>query len=290
MSRFFHGYYDSYCYQPLYVFSGNHLLSARLRPSNIDACDGTVDVLERLIPQIRSRFPDVRIIVRGDSGFAREYIMLWCEENGVDYVLGLAKNNRLRAKIAQELAQAETKYMETGCAARVFRDFQYSTLKSWSRKRRVIGKAEHLSKGANPRFVVTSLSSDDWEKTDLYEKLYCARGEMENRIKEQQMCLFADRTSTATMRANQIRLWFSSFAYTLLEAFRRLGLHDTKFARGRCDTIRLKLLKIGAVITLSMRRILVSIAESYPRQALFRLALSRLHQAVRVRNAIPMHC
>ena len=198
--RFFHGYYKNYCYLPLYAFCGEHLLAAELRPSNIDGSAGTVEVMERLVSSIRKSWPDTQIILRGDSGFTREEIMAWCEGNGVDYILGLAKNSRLTAEIADELSAAKIEHELTGKAARYFKDFRYSTLESWSCERRVVGKAEHLEKGSNPRFVVTSLTAEAWDARALYEDLYCARGEMENRIKEQQMCLFADRTSTRWMR------------------------------------------------------------------------------------------
>ena len=267
--RFFHGYYREYCYLPLYVFCGETLLCARLRPSNIDASAGTVEELERIVAQIREKWPEVEIVIRGDSGFARDAIMTWCEENNVDYVLGLAKNERLKREIAEELEAAEHEYKRTGEAARVFKDFRYQTLDSWRRERRVIGKAEYLSMGSNPRFVVTSISPEDIDAKTLYEKEYCARGNMENRIKEQQLDLFADRTSTSLMRSNQIRLWFSSVAYTLLEALRRLGLEGTEFERAQCGTIRLKLLKIGAQVRISVRRILVSMASGYPYVSLF---------------------
>ena len=274
--RFFHGYYKNYCYLPLYIFCGEHLLCARLRPSNIDASTGSVKELDRIVSQIRRRWPDVRIVIRGDSGFCRERIMSWCEGNDVDYVLGLAKNVRLKREIADELEQAKMMCEQTRQAARVFKDFRYQTLKSWSCSRRVVGKAEYLDKGENPRFVVTSLSSDKVDARTLYEQTYCARGEMENRIKEQQLWLFADRTSCATMRANQSRLWFSSVAYTLMQALRRLGLKDTKLARAQCSTIRLKLLKIGAQVRVTVRKIWVSLSESYPYQQLFRQVYENL--------------
>ncbi|KKK98476.1 hypothetical protein LCGC14_2642370, partial [marine sediment metagenome] len=225
--RFFHGYYKHYCYLPLYAFCGEHLLAAELRPSKIDASAGTVELLERIVAQVRRSWPEVRIIIRADSGFAREAIMTWCEANGVDYVFGLAKNSRLAAEIAEELGVAEAEWERTGQASRVFKDFGYRTRSSWSRERRVVGKAEHLEKGSNPRFVVTSLASEVYDARALYEELYCARGEMENRIKEQQLCLFADRTSTRWMRSNQIRLWLSSLGYVLVSALRRLALSGT---------------------------------------------------------------
>ncbi len=274
--RFFHGYYKSFCYLPLYIFCGEHLLCARLRPSNIDASAGSVKELQRIVSQIRKRWPTVQIVIRADSGFCRETIMAWCEANDVDFVLGLAKNKRLNQEIESELAQAKRQYKETQQAARVFKDFEYQTLKSWSRSRRVVGKAEHLAKGANPRFVVTSLSADEFDAQSLYEKEYCARGEMENRIKEQQLCLFADRTSAATMRANELRLWFSSVAYTLMTALRRLGLKNTKMSKARCDTIRLKLLKIGAQVRITFRKVWVSMSQSCPYRRIFRQVYDNL--------------
>jgi len=288
--RFFHGYYDTYCYLPLYVFCGDELLVAKLRPSNLDASAGTEGVLAWLVPMIRSRWPHVHIIVRGDSGFARDGTMAWCEANGVDYVFGLAKNSRLRALLGDAAAAARTQWDATREPARVFHDFRYRTLDSWSRERRVVGKAEHLAEGPNPRFVVTSLPPETWDARALYEDLYCARGEMENRIKEQQLYLFADRTSAATLRANQVRLWFSSLAYALLQTVRRVGLAGTVLARARCDTIRLKLLKIGAAVRVSVRRVWVSMASSYPHQALFREVWRRLGGLARGPRAIPLRC
>jgi hypothetical protein len=267
--RFFHGYYKSYCYLPLYIFCGEHLLCARLRPSDIDASAGSVKELRRIVGRIRRQWPDVRVVIRGDSGFCREGIMRWCEANDVDFVLGLAKNDRLVGEIETELAQAKQQFEATCESARVFKDFSYQTRSSWSRSRRVVGKAEHLAKGANPRFVVTSLSAEAYDARSLYEEEYCARGDMENRIKEQQLCLFADRTSAATMRANEQRLWFASVAYTLMTALRRLGLKDTEMAQARCDTIRLKLLKIGARIRVTVRKVWISLTESCPYQHLF---------------------
>ncbi len=284
--RFFHGYYKNYCYLPLYIFCGEHLLCARLRPSNIDASAGSVKELERIVGRIRARWPDVEIVIRGDSGFCREHIMAWCEANEVDYVLGLAKNERLNEAIEDELAQAGRRFEETGQSARVFKDFTYQTLQSWSRPRRVVGKAEHLAKGANPRFVVTSLSAEAFDARSLYEEQYCARGDMENRIKEQQLCLFADRTSAATMRANQQRLWFSSVAYTLMTALRRLGLKNTRMARARCDTIRSKLLEIGARIRVTVRKVWVSLSEGCPYQRLFRQVCDNLARCC----PIPLRC
>jgi hypothetical protein len=274
--RFFHGYYGEYCYLPLYIFCGTHLLCARLRRSDADASYGAVAEVERIVAQIRQSWPQVRIILRGDSGFAREELMAWCEAHEVDFVFGLARNARLQRALGGELAQARALYEESNKAARVFKDFDYRTRKSWSRQRRVIGKAEHLALGANPRFLVTSLAGDQWAAQALYEELYCARGEMENRIKEQQLCLFADRTSTHFEASNQVRLWFSSVAYTLLNELRRLGLEGTELARARCDTIRLKLLKIGAQVRVTVRRVWVHLASSYPHAALFTQVVGQL--------------
>ena len=275
-SRFFHGYYGEYCYLPLYVFCGEFLLCARLRPSNIDASKGTVEELERITAQIRRRWPEVEIIVRGDSDFCREPIMTWCEDNGVKYLLGLAKNGRLKEAIAAELQAAREEFEATGKASRVFKDFMHSTLQSWRSERRVVGKAEHLSKGPNPRFVVTNLSSVEFAARELYEDLYCARGEMENRIKEKQLDLFADRTSTHFLWSNQIRLWFSSVAYSLMQTLRRLGLEDTELERAQCGTIRLKLLKIGAQVRVSVRKVWVSFASGYPYVEVFARVLEKL--------------
>ena len=274
--RFFHGYYGGYCYLPLYIFCGSHLLCARLRPSDRDASAGARGEVERIVGQIRERWPEVEIILRGDSGFAREELMAWCEQHGVDYVFGLARNARLQRILGADLAQAKTLSEASGKAERRYRDFSYQTRKSWSQARRVIGKAEHLPRGANPRFVVTSLRSELWEPAPLYEQLYCARGEMENRIKEQQLCLFADRTSSHWMKSNQLRLWFSSVAYILLSELRRLGLAGTDLAHARCDTIRLKLLKIGAQIRVSVRRVCVSLSSSYPYAPLFTQVIRHL--------------
>jgi len=276
LGKFFHGYYKSYCYLPLYIFCGDYLLCAKLRPSDIDASAGSVKQLAWIVEQIRQQWPEVEIVIRGDSGFCRENPMDWCEANGVDYILGLAKNKRLERILGKELYEAKQQFEATGHAARVFKDFTYRTRKSWSRSRRVIGKAEHLRKGANPRFVVTSLSAEEFDARTLYEDQYCARGEMENRIKEQQLYLFADRTSAHTMRANQLRLWFSSVAYTLLQVIREFGLCGTKLARARCDTIRLKLLKIGASVRVTVRRVWLSMAESYPYQRLFATVYANL--------------
>lgn len=274
--RFFHGYYNCYCYLPLYVFCGSHLLAAKLRPANIDAAAGATEDVARLVGRIRTRWPRVRIVLRADSGFARDELMAWCERNRIDYVLGLARNSRLLEDLAIDLAWAEDEHQRTGKPARRYKDFRYRTRNSWSRRRRVVGKAEHLAKGANPRFIVTSLKRKHIDARTLYERVYCARGEMENKIKESQLDLFADRTSTATIKANQLRLWFSSFAYVLIEALQRIGLAHTELANATCGTIRLKLLKIGARVTVSVRRIKIAIASACPFQGEFALAHARL--------------
>ena len=274
--RFFHGYYDCHCYLPLYVFCGRHLLAAKLRPSNIDASAGSVDETARIVGQIRARWPRARILLRADSGFAREALMAWCEANRVDYLFGLARNARLVAEIKAELLEAEAEAAATDKPARRYRDFRYATLDSWSRRRRVIAKAEWTGGEANPRFIVTSLKKAETNGRFLYEKVYCARGEMENRIKECQGDLFADRTSTATLRANQLRLWLASFAYVLICAVRRLGLANTQFAEATCGTIRLKLLKLAGLVRLSARRIKFALASAYPYADEWRLAAARL--------------
>ena len=277
--KHFHGFYGYYCYLPLYVFCGSHLLCARLRPSDIDASAGAVDEVERIVGQIRERWPEVDILLRGDSGFAREALMRWCEEHSADYAFGLARNPRLEALLEPGFERAEALCAESGEPERVFEDLRYRTLKTWSRERRVVGKAEILHRGPNPRFVVTSLAADAVDAATVYERIFCARGDMENRIKEQQLYLFADRTSARRMRVNQIRLWLSSVAYLLLDEIRRTGLAGTGFARARCDTIRLKLLKIGARIRISVRRIACSLSSSYPHKELFVLAGQQLTRA-----------
>jgi hypothetical protein len=279
--RFFHGYYDCYCYLPLYIFAGRHLLSAQLRPSNIDAAAGALEEVARLVGLIRACWPAVRILLRADSGFTREALMTWCEANGVDYVFGLARNDRLVAEIQAELDVAAAQSLRAGQPARRFKDFRWTTLDSWSRRRRVVAKAEWTQNEANPRFIVTSLNPAEAEARHLYEKVYCARGEMENRIKEQQLDLFADRTSARTMRANQLRLWFASMAYVLLCALRRIGLKHTRFARATCGTIRLALLKIGALVRLSHRRIKIAMASGCPYQDEFKGAHALLSAAMR---------
>jgi hypothetical protein len=278
--RFFHGYYDCHCYLPLYIFCGRHLLAARLRRSNIDASAGALEEVQRIVGRIRARWPRVRILLRADSGFVREAIMAWCEAHRVDFVFGLARNPRLVEELAIDLAWAEEEAAHTGRSARRFRDFRWSTLDSWSRRRRVVGKAEWTRGEPNPRFVVTSLKPRECDARILYERIYCARGDMENRIKECQLDLFAGRASAATMRANQLRLWFASMAYVLLCALRRIGLAHTQFAEATCGSIRLGLLKIGALVRVSVRRIKIAMASAHPYQNEFALAHARLITSV----------
>jgi hypothetical protein len=274
--RFFHGYYRQYCYLPLYVFCGEFLLWAELRRSDIDASAGSVEALEAIVGRIRERWPEVEIWIRADSGFAREAILAWCEANDVEYVLGLARNKRLVRAIGGELEAVREQAERTGEKARCFRDLRYRTRKSWSRERRVVAKAEQLGTKPNPRFVVTSLAATSSPAQLLYEKLYCARGDMENRIKEQQLGMFADRTSTATMRGNQLRLWIASLAYTLAQALRHIGLAGTALARAQVDTIRLRLLKLSGVVKISVRRIRVALSSAFPLQDVYATVLRNL--------------
>ncbi len=276
--RFYHGYYRCYCYLPLYVFCEGYVLGAKLRVSNLDGSEGAVQEMERIVGQLRAKWPKVRITLRADSSFAREALMKWCEEHRVDYVFGLARNQRLEGTLESELEQAQALQQASGSSARVYKDFRYQTHKSWSQERRVVGKAEYTGKGSNPRFVVTSLGAKRWPAQKLYEQLYCARGEAENRIKEQQLELFADRTSTHLIKSNQLRLWFSSVAYNLLHTLRRVALKGTQWAKAQCQTIRLKLLKIGGQIRVSVRRVSLSLSEGYPYQALYAQALAQLQQ------------
>ncbi len=289
--RFFHGYYNCYCYLPLYIFCGRHLLVSKLRQANIDASAGAVEEVERVVTQIRQRWPQVRILLRADSGFTRDTLMAWCEANRVDYLFGLAKNERLIAEIEAELAAVAKTSTRTKKPARRFKDFMWQTRESWSQPRRIIAKAEWTGGKANPRFVVTSLEPSTARARRLYEKIYCARGEMENRIKECQLDLgacpragrrpdpWADRTSANTMRANQLRLWLASMAYVLITALRRVGLAHTRFARATCGTIRLKLLKIGALVRVSVRRIKIAMASAHPCQDEFATACRALARA-----------
>ncbi len=277
--RFFHGYYDNYCYLPLYVFCGDHVLCTRLREANHDAAFGCLQEMQRIVKQIRVAWPEVKIVLRGDSGFCRNELMSWCESSGVDYLFGMARNKRLRRIIGQQMHEATVQWKQTGKAARVFSEFQYSTKKTkksgWDRERRVVAKAEHIEGKENPRFVVTSLTGERWAAQALYEELYCERGDMENRIKEQ-FSLFADRVSAETMRANQMRLYLSAAAYILVSGLRRVGLKGTELAQAQVSTIRSKLLKIGAQIRVSVRKVWVSMASRYPWQGLYRQVWSNL--------------
>jgi len=277
--RFFHGYYGCYCYLPLYIFCGDFLLCAKLRTSDRDGSAGALDEVKRIVAQLRTVWPEVRITLRADSGFAREELMKWCEDHQVDYVFGLARNPRLQALIGEELAIAEAQSRDRGKPVRIFKDLTYQTLDSWSCSRRVVGKAEHLPDKSNPRFVVTSYSLERMAAAPLYEELYCARGDMENRIKEQQLGLFADRTSSATMRANQLRLWFAAMAYALINRLRHLGLRETELQRAQVSTIRARLLKLGARITISVRRVVASLSSAFPLQMLFARVLANLQTA-----------
>jgi hypothetical protein len=274
--RFYHGYYGHYCYLPLYIFCGDHVLCARLRPSDIGPAVGSRKEVERIVQQIRQRWPEVPIILRGDSGFCGNELMQWCEQNQVEFVIGMARNQRLETLVAGPLADAQQQFESTQQPARIFVEFEHETLNgSWSRKRRVVAKAEHLNGKSNPRFIVTSLDPENWEKQKLYEELYCARGDMENRIKEQ-FVLFADRVSASTMRANQLRVYLSVIAYTLMSGLRRLGLQATALATAQVGTIRLRLLKIGALVRVTVRKVWVRMASSYPYQDLFSQVLLQL--------------
>jgi hypothetical protein len=279
--RFFHGYYGGYCYLPLYIFCGEHLLCAKLRRANLDGAAGATEEVERIVAQIRSRWPETQVILRADSGFCREELLGWCEQHGVDYVIGLARNARLSRAIGDELHAAAVQSAQLQRPARRFKDLVYRTRSSWSRARRVIGKAEYTGTKANPRFLVTNLSREAFPARELYEDLYCERGECENRIKEAQLDLFADRLSTATFRANQLRLWLASAAYVLMHALRRIGLKDTALARACAGTMRLRLLKIGAVVTVSVRRVRLAMSSGCPYQREFRAAFHALGAAAR---------
>ena len=267
--RFFHGYYGNYCYLPLYIFAGDFLLCAQLRKSDIDGSAGSLDEVKRIVARIQARWPKTRFVLRADSGFARNELMSWCEENDVDFVFGLAKNSRLEEMISAELEAVKQQAEKSGEAARMFRELRYQTRDSWSRERRVVAKAEHLGDKSNPRFVVTSFAPEQWGARALYEDLYCARGDMENRIKEQQLDMFADRTSAHTMRANQLRLWFSSIAYVLMNLLRHFGLAGTELEHAQVGTMRLKLLKLGALVRVSVRRVVLSLSAAAPVRELF---------------------
>lgn len=280
LGKFFHGYYDAECYLPLFIFCGDFPLLALLRPSNIDDCLGVRKHLARIVEQIRRAWPSVEIVIRADSGFCRDHLLSWCEDNRVDYLIGLPKNKRLLKVLAKEMHEAKVLFEQTKEASRVFKDFTYKTRKSWRRERRVVGKAEHLKKGENPRFVVTSIASEEVSGQLLYERDYCARGAMENHIKEKKLYLFADRVSCSTMRANQVRLCLSTVAYIVMRTLRAQGLKGTDMSSAQVDTIRVKLLKIGAVIKVSVRRVMVSLTEACPFQAVFQKAWENLRSLV----------
>ncbi len=274
--KFYHGYYKHYCYLPLYIFCGDHVLCARLRPSRIGPAVGSRKEVERIVKQIRQRWPEVEIILRGDSGFCADELLSWCENNGVHYVVGVARNQRLEKIVDGPLAEAKQQFEATQQPARIFVEFDHKTLQGmWNKDRRVVAKAEHIDGKSNPRFIVTSLDAERWDKQKLYEALYCGRGDMENRIKEQ-FVLFADRVSVSTMRGNQLRIYLSVMAYTLMNGLRRLGLKATSMATAQVGTIRLKVLKIGALIQVTVRKVWVRMASSYPYQALFSQVLQQL--------------
>lgn len=274
--RFFHGYYGNYCYLPLYIFVGDFLLCAKLRTSDIDGSAGSLDEVKRIVARIKQRWPKTKFVLRADSGFARDEIMTWCEGNEVDYIFGFAKNARLEKMIVAELETVKQEAAKTGAAARTFCELRYRTVDSWSCERRVVAKAEHLGGKSNPRFVVSSFSMESYDARALYEDLYCARGDMENRIKEQQLDMFADRTSAHTMRANQLRLWFASVAYVLMNLLRHFGLRDTELERAQVGTIRTKLLKLGALVRVSVRRIVLSLSAAAPMRDVFRRVVENL--------------
>jgi len=276
--RFFHGYYGNYCYLPLYIFAGDFLLCAKLRTADKDGAAGCLDEVKRIVARIRARWPKTRVILRGDSGFCRNQLMTWCEESDVHFILGVARNSRLEEMIADPMKEVKAEAERTGEPARMFRELRYQTEKTWTRERRVVAKVEYLKDKANPRFVVTSFSPLEWEAQSLYEKLYCARGDMENRIKEQQLDMFADRTSAHTMRANQLRLWFASLAYTLVNLLRTFGLRGTEFERAQAGTIRTKLLKVGAMVHVSVRRLVLSMSASSPVRGLYARIVALLAQ------------
>ncbi len=277
--RFFHGYYKEYCYLPLYIFCGEHLLAVRLQTADKDGARHAVEELGRIVARIRKAWPEVRFTVRGDSGFCRDEIFAWCEANDVDYVIGVARNARLEAEVADELERARVIHERTGEAARVFKDLRYRTLDSWTRTRRVVAKAEWLNKGPNPRFVATTLKKGESNAAIVYEDEYCPRGEMENRIKETQLYLFGTRASAQTIRANQIRLFFSAVAYLLVQTIRALGLRGTDLAEARADTIRTKLFKIGARVEITVRRIWIAFSSACPYARTFARAVANLGPA-----------
>ncbi len=277
--RFFHGYYGDYCYLPLYIFCGDELLWSELRTADASAAKGARPALAAIVACLRERWPNVRIVVRADSDFSTDDLMNYCESHDVDYVFGLARNARLLRKLHKPFKKARRRFVKTQAAARRYTSFRYRTRKSWSRARRVIGKAEYLRKGENPRFVVTSLSKNAVDPKTVYERWYCPRGDMENRIKEQQLGLFADRTSSHTMRANQLRLWLASMAYVLMQTLRRVGLRGTALEKAQVWTLRERLLKVGAVISFSVRRLWVRLSSHHPLLPLWPRILARIAAA-----------
>ena len=270
--RFFHGYYDHYCYLPLYVFCGEQLLVSYLRPSKIDEAKHAAAVLKLLVGRLRRAWPRVRIVLRGDSGFCRRRMLAWCERNQVNYVVGLAQNKRLNAMTAEQRERLAQQFEQTQMKQRAFAELRYGA-RTWKCERRVIARLEHMDKGDNPRYIVTNLQGDG---RSLYEELYCARGEMENRIKEAQLGLFADRTSCHRFAANQFRLLLASLAYILTERLRTLGLAGTEFARLQATTLRTKLLKIGAVIVRNTRRVRVMLSSAFAYQPIYLAAVRAL--------------
>jgi hypothetical protein len=273
---------------PLYIFAGDHPLAAILRPSNIDASAGCLPHLERIVGRLRQAWPQVEIVLRGDSGFCRNYLMRWCETNRVHFLFGLAKNQRLLRIVGKELHDAKERFEQTKQPSRLFKDFEYRTQKSWSRPRRVVAKAEHIAGDkSNPRFVVTSLGADAFDAQTLYEEQYCARGEMENRIKEQQLYLFADHLCCETMRSNQLRLYFSTVAYVVMRSLREFGLKETAMESAQCDTIRVRLFKIGGVVRVSVRRVVVAMSEAYPWREVFEAVWANLRRLFERPPAVP---
>ncbi len=275
--RFFHGYYEEYCYTPLYIFAGDWPVVAALHTAESEHLAEVVRLLGKILERVRRRRPQLRVVLRGDSGFCRKELMSWCEHNGVKYVLGLARNAVLERILRGSLRSAKSMLaFNDSQTERVYKDFRYGA-KSWGRpKRRVVGKAEWTKEGANPRFVITNFTAQEHAAQDLYEEVYCARGNMENRIKEQKLDLFAGRTSTGTLRANQLRLWLSTLAYLLVNQLRRVGLAGTRLAQATCGTIRLRLFKIGAVVRVTARRVWVQLSSAYPLQELFAAVSQRL--------------
>lgn len=283
--RFYHGHYDCYCYLPLYIYCGDDLLCAKLRSADVDPAEGVTEELDRIVGLIRNQWKHVQIVIRGDSGFCREPLLRWCEENGVFYVIGLQRNTRLVARIKKHLHRSCAEHARTGLPSRRYLSFYYRTRRSWSKTRRVIAKAEYTEGKENPRFLVSNLPREPrYSAQKVYEEQYCPRGEMENRIKEQQLYLFADRSSCMKMAANQIRLWFSAVSYVLMNELRRRALRGTELAEATCQTIRLKLFKIGGLVRVSVRRVVVSLSTGYPYRELFMAAYRAL------RDPTPLRC